>query len=440
MKTKNIRLIIIFSIIAIIGVIINQYFLVKNALEIQYKTIEIQKKNITVEREQFDNQVILSLVGVRDELISLNIEAAGAYLEPVKQIAKNYFVVSFYDTLNPGLLENLLVSNFTEYNISEPFEYGIYDCYIDSIIFDKYVDLSKKEVSKSENKVPQEKWEHDGHYFGVYFPYREDRIIDESDHLSVAYVWSTVLIGIVLAVFFLSLITILKQKRLSEVKTDFINNMTHELKTPIATISLSSEVLKKGDIDPERLSRYAHIISTENSRLESQVERVLQLAKLENGKITLKEELFDIHELIKKSAITFKLSIEQLNGELTFDLRANAVKIYADKVHVTNILYNLLDNAVKYSNDEPKIKIETENFNHGIAIYIHDNGKGMTKDQTKQIFDKFYRVPTGSVHDVKGFGLGLYYVKEIIKAHKGKISVTSEVNKGSTFQFWLPLE
>jgi two-component system phosphate regulon sensor histidine kinase PhoR len=216
--------------------------------------------------------------------------------------------------------------------------------------------------------------------------------------------------------------------------------MTHELKTPIATISLSSEVLKKGDIDPERLSRYAHIISTENSRLESQVERVLQLAKLENGKITLKEELFDIHELIKKSAITFKLSIEQLNGELTFDLRANAVKIYADKVHVTNILYNLLDNAVKYSNDEPKIKIETENFNHGIAIYIHDNGKGMSKDQTKQIFDKFYRVPTGSVHDVKGFGLGLYYVKEIIKAHKGKISVTSELNKGSTFQFWLPLE
>jgi two-component system phosphate regulon sensor histidine kinase PhoR len=440
MKTKNIRLIIIFSIIAIIGVIINQYFLVKNALDIQHKTIEIQKKNIKVEREQFDNQVILALVGVRDELISLNIEAAGAYLEPVKQIAKNYFVVSFYDTLNPGLLENLLVSNFTEYNISEPFEYGIYDCYIDSIIFDKYVDLSKKEVSKSENKVPQEKWEHDGHYFGVYFPYREDRIIDESDYLSGAYVWSTVLIAIVLTVFFLSLITILKQKRLSEVKTDFINNMTHELKTPIATISLSSEVLKKGDIDPERLSRYAHIISTENSRLESQVERVLQLAKLENGKITLKEELFDIHELIKKSAITFKLSIEQLNGELTFDLRANAVKIYADKVHVTNILYNLLDNAVKYSNDEPKIKIETENFNHGIAIYIHDNGKGMSKDQTKQIFDKFYRVPTGSVHDVKGFGLGLYYVKEIIKAHKGKISVTSEVNKGSTFQFWLPLE
>lgn len=144
MKTKNIRLIIIFSIIAIIGVIINQYFLVKNALEIQHKTIEIQKKNITVEREQFDNQVILALVGVRDELISLNIEAAGAYLEPVKQIAKNYFVVSFYDTLNPGLLENLLVSNFTEYNISEPFEYGIYDCYIDSIIIDKYVDLSKR--------------------------------------------------------------------------------------------------------------------------------------------------------------------------------------------------------------------------------------------------------------------------------------------------------
>lgn len=440
MKTKNIRLIILFSIVAVIGVIINQYFLVKNALEIHQKTQEIQKKNIQIEREQFDNQVILSLVGVRDELISLNLEAAGAYLDPVKQIANNYFVVSFYDTLNPGLLENLLVNKFTEYNIAEPFEYGIYDCYSDSIIFDKYVDLSKHEITKSKHKVPQEKWEHDGHYFGVYFPYKEDRKMDKSIDLSSTYLWSTILIAIILVVFLLSIITILKQKRLSEVKTDFINNMTHELKTPIATIALSSEVLKKGDVDPERLSRYAHIISTENSRLESQVERVLQLAKLENGKIALKKELIDIHELIKKASVTFKLSIEQQQGDLYFDLKANAVKIYADKVHITNVLYNLLDNAVKYCIDEPHIKIETDNFNNGIAIYIHDNGKGMTKDQSRQIFDKFYRVPTGSVHDVKGFGLGLFYVKEIIKAHKGKINVISEINKGSTFQFWLPLE
>lgn len=440
MKTKNIRLIILFSIIAIIGVIINQYFLVKNALEIQENTLEIKRKTIAIEREQFDNQVILSLVGVRDELVSLNSDTKGIYLEPVKQIAKNYFVVSFYDAVNPMVLENLLVSNFEEYGVLEPFEYGIYDCYIDSIIFDKYVDLSKKQVAKSEHVVPLEKWEHDGHYFGVYFPYKEDRLLAQSSAISDTYIWSTILIAIVLVVFFLSLITILKQKRLSEVKTDFINNMTHELKTPIATIALSSEVLKKGDVDPERLSRYAHIISTENARLESQVERVLQLAKLENGKIELKEELFDLHELIKKASITFKLSIEQLNGTLTFDLKANAVKIYADKVHITNILYNLLDNAVKYSIDEPEIKIETDNFNNGIMVIIHDKGKGMSKEQAKQIFEKFYRVPTGSVHDVKGFGLGLFYVKEIIKAHKGKINVTSEINKGSSFQFWLPLE
>ena len=149
MKTKNIRLIILFSIIAIIGVIINQYFLVKNALEIQEKTLEIKKKTTEIELEQFNNQVILSLVGVRDELISLNIGSKGTYLEPVKQISKNYFVVSFYDTLSPLILENLLVRNFEEYGILEPFEYGIYDCYSDSIIFYKYVDLSKKEVTKT---------------------------------------------------------------------------------------------------------------------------------------------------------------------------------------------------------------------------------------------------------------------------------------------------
>jgi two-component system, OmpR family, phosphate regulon sensor histidine kinase PhoR len=439
MKTKNIRLIIIMSIIAILAVIVNQFYLVLNSLEIQSATIEIQKKNYEIEREQFDNQVLLALVGVRDELVSLNSDAKGIYLDPVKQIAKNYFVVSFYDTLNPQVLENLLVNHFETYNVTEPFEYGIYDCYIDSIIFDKYVDLSKKEVVKTEHKVPQEKWEHDGHYFGVYFPYKQDRLVDEKADLSSMYVWSSILIFVVMSIFLMTIFTILKQKRLSEVKTDFINNMTHELKTPIATIALSSDVLKRGDIDSERLSRYAHIISTENARLESQVERVLQLAKLESGKIYLKKELFDVHEVIRKSAQTFKLSVEQEEGTLSYELKAGTTKLYADKVHITNVLYNLLDNAVKYSPENPLIRIETDNFNNGVMIAIHDNGKGMSKEQTRQIFEKFYRVPTGSVHDVKGFGLGLFYVKEIIKAHQGKIGVTSELGKGSTFQFWLPL-
>lgn len=440
MKAKNIRLIIFLSILAVLAMVVNQYFWVESSVDIQEKTISIQKKNAEMERSQFDNQVTLALVEVRDELISLNTEASGLYLEPVQQITENYFVVSFYDTLNPTVLQNLLVEKFAEYNVTEPFEYGIYDCFTDSIIFDKYVDLSKGEVISKESSAPQQKWNHDGHYFGVYFPGRVDVLVDKKDQLSISLIWSTLLIGIILLVFAVTIFTILKQKRLSEVKTDFINNMTHELKTPISTIALSSDVLRKADesTDLDRIKQYASIIYAENSRLESQVERVLQLAKLEKDKIQLKKESIALHSLINKCVESFKVVINQKNGSLSLLLEAKDDQLYGDKVHLSNVIHNLLDNATKYSNEAPEIKVRTYNHRNMLIVEVEDKGKGMTSDQMKQIFEKFYRVPTGSIHDVKGFGLGLYYVKEIVKAHQGKIEVKSEIGKGSTFIVSLP--
>lgn len=440
MKAKNIRLIIFLSVLAVLAMVVNQYFWVESSVDVQEKTISIQKKNAEMERSQFDNQVTLALVEVRDELISMNTEASGLYLEPVQQITENYFVVSFYDTLNPTVLQNLLVEKFAEYNVTEPFEYGIYDCFTDSIIFDKYVDLSKGEVISKESSAPQQKWNHDGHYFGVYFPGRVDVLVDQKDQLSISLIWSTLLIGVILLVFAVTIFTILKQKRLSEVKTDFINNMTHELKTPISTIALSSDVLRKADdsTDLERIKQYASIIYAENSRLESQVERVLQLAKLEKDKIQLKKEPIAIHALISKCVESFKIVINQKNGSLMLLLQAEDDRLYGDKVHLSNVIHNLLDNATKYSNEAPEIKVRTYNQRNELIIEVEDKGKGMTPDQMKQIFEKFYRVPTGSVHDVKGFGLGLYYVKEIVKAHQGKIEVKSEIGKGSTFIVSLP--
>ncbi|CAG5085734.1 sensor histidine kinase [Parvicella tangerina] len=436
MKAKNIRLIIFFSILAVLAMVVNQYFWVESSVDIQEKTISIQKKNAEMERSQFDNQVTLALVGVRDELISLNTEASGLYLEPVQQITENYFVVSFYDTLNPTVLQNLLVEKFAQYNITEPFEYGIYDCFTDSIIFDKYVDLSEGEVVSKESSAPQQKWNHDGHYFGVYFPDRVDVVIDEKDQLSSGLIWSTLLIGVILLVFAVSIFTILKQKRLSEVKTDFINNMTHELKTPISTIALSSDVLRKVDESTEldRIRQYASIIYAENARLESQVERVLQLAKLEKDKIQLKKEAIAIHGLIEKCMESFELVVKQKQGSIEMELDAKSDQVYGDKVHLSNVIHNLLDNATKYSKGMPEIKVRTYNKDGRLVIEFEDKGKGMSPDQTKQIFEKFYRVPTGSVHDVKGFGLGLYYVKEIVNAHQGKIEVESELGVGSTFR------
>lgn len=441
MKSKTIRLIIFLSVLAVLAMVVNQYFWVESSVDVQEKTISIQKKNAEMERSQFDNQVTLALVEVRDELISLNTEASGLYLEPVQQITENYFVVSFYDTLNPTVLQNLLVEKFAQYNVTEPFEYGIYDCFTDSIIFDKYVDLSNGgQVISKESSAPQQKWNHDGHYFGVYFPNRVDAVVDEKDELSSGLIWSTTLIGVILLVFAVTIFTILKQKRLSEVKTDFINNMTHELKTPISTIALSSDVLRKvtEETDLERIKQYASIIYAENSRLESQVERVLQLAKLEKDKIQLKNESIATHELIEKCVESFRLIVKQKNGSLTINLNAENDQIYGDKVHLANVVYNLLDNAAKYSKDIPEIEVKTYAEQGSFLIEVSDTGKGMTEEQTKQIFEKFYRVPTGSVHDVKGFGLGLFYVKEIVKAHHGKVAVKSKPNVGSTFKVTLP--
>lgn len=440
MKSKNIRIIILLAVIAILAMIVNQYFWVRSSVDIQEKTIGIQKQNAEMERHQFDDQVTLALVGVRDELISMNTDASGLYLEPVQQITENYYVVSFYDTLSPVVLQNLLVEKFSEYNITESFEYGIYDCFTDSIIFDKYVDLSKGEVVSKESSAPQQKWNHDGHYFGVYFPDHKDTVVQRKDELSESLIWSSLLIVVILLVFSVTIFTILKQKRLSEVKTDFINNMTHELKTPISTIALSSDVIrnvKDGD-DLGRIRQYASIIHAENSRLESQVERVLQMAKLEKDKIELKKESLAMHEIIKKCLSSFELLINQNSGTLELLLEASHDKVYADRVHVSNVIHNLVDNAIKYSKEVPEIKIATTSENGWFIFSVEDTGKGMSKDQQKQIFEKFYRVPTGSVHDVKGFGLGLFYVKKIINEHNGKIEVQSELGQGSIFKVYLP--
>ena len=440
MKSKSIRLIIILAGIALVGVVTNHFFWINKEIKIQDNLLKIEQKNIEIEKSQFNNQVTLALVNVRDELLSLNIEASGLYLEPVKQINPNYFVVSFYDTLNPELLKNLLVEQFKEYNLKEVFEYGIYDCFTDSIIFDRYVDLSSSKELNNMSGTELEKWNHDGHYFGVYFPERKNTSFSRKENISKSFYISSIVIVFITLIFAYAIVVILKQKRLSEVKTDFINNMTHELKTPISTIGLSSEVLLHKDIhkDPERIHRYAQIIKDENSRLESQVERVLQLAKLDKGEINLKKETINIEQLIKESVEVFRIYAEQNGGTITtsFDMKEN--NLLADKVHVTNIIHNLLDNASKYSTENPTIDVRAFTLNNGISISISDNGKGINKEQQRLIFDKFYRVPTGSVHDVKGFGLGLYYVKQIINQHGGKIYVESDINKGSKFTFWLP--
>ena len=276
-------------------------------------------------------------------------------------------------------------------------------------------------------------------YLTIQFP-------DEQNYL-LRTMWVTlsisavIILSLVLA-FFYTINTIRKQKKYTEIKNDFISNMTHEFKTPISTIALAGEMLSDSSISktPEKLERFTNMIREENKRLGVLVESILQTAVLDKGDFKLHRTDFDLNELIQSAVEKIYLQVEQKKGKLSTHLSAKKSIIWADKVHITNIVLNLLDNALKYSKEIPDISISTENISDGILLSVKDNGIGISKDDSKKIFDQFYRVSTGNVHNIKGFGLGLSYVRAIVIKHGGQISVDSELNKGSTFKIYIPFK
>ncbi len=259
---------------------------------------------------------------------------------------------------------------------------------------------------------------------------------------ALVILFSVVLCTIIIVAFIITVATVFKQKKLSEIKTDFINNMTHEFKTPLATISLAVDALgyEKVRSNKDQIGYYAGIIKEENARMHRQVEKILQAAQLDTNNLELKLQALDVHEIIRRAANNITLMVEEKNGRLIQKLQAKTFRLQADEVHFENLINNLLDNAVKYSNAPIRIEIETKSTSKLLTICIKDNGIGMTQDTVKQIFEKFYRAHTGNLHNVKGFGLGLNYVKNVVLAHHGKIEVESSPNKGSTFILKFPLQ
>lgn len=245
---------------------------------------------------------------------------------------------------------------------------------------------------------------------------------------------------IILLTFALSVFYILRQKKISEMKSDFINNMTHEFKTPIATISVATDSITNPKVvnDPERIRYFAGMIKKENLRMNRQVEDILTIARLDQKDFEFNWEAIDVHELVDDAIQGIKIQIEKRNGKIETSFAASNSVITTDKIHCTNVIYNLLDNANKYSADSPQIRISTLNKNNGILISVEDKGIGMTKAVQSKIFERFYRQTTGNIHNVKGFGLGLNYVKAVLEANHGTISVQSEPGKGSRFDVFLP--
>lgn len=274
-------------------------------------------------------------------------------------------------------------------------------------------------------------------YLSVQFP--------NQTHYLLQTMWlmlgvSAMVIFILIISFYYTIATISKQKKLSVIKNDFISNMTHEFKTPISTISLASEMLNDDTIvkTPEKQQRFVKMIRDENKRLSILVESILQTSILDKGEFKLKRSDINVHDIIDLAIQNTQLLIDQRQGKITKELNASNSMINADKVHLTNIIFNLIDNAIKYTKDSPDIVITTSDVLDGIKISIKDNGIGISKENQRKIFDKFYRVPTGNVHNVKGFGLGLSYVQAVVNKHNGTISVYSELGKGSTFNIIMP--
>ncbi len=447
MNRRTINAVVILGIISVISILFVQVQWIRKTNAMQETNLEIQEREDSLNIIHFTEQTNIALRNVLKE-IAVNSGDSSDLYGAVKQIKTNYFSVDINEELHPYYLENLLKREFYAQHVWQNFQYGIYDCFTDSIVFGNLISYSdESRFSGADDTLTgitleDMTWKKDGHYFTVYFPdIQPDGANVELEGLYSPYFYLTIIVVLVLIFFGYSLTVIIKQKRLSEVKTDFINNMTHELKTPISTIGLSSEMLMRNDFsnEPEKLKQYAGIIFKENKRLEHQVERVLNVAKLDKDKVVLKKETFNIHEFLEEAKDNFEFNQNEKGGKIQLELNASISDVVVDPVHISNVVFNLMDNATKYCSKEPEITIRTASDKKFFTLEIEDNGVGIRREDQKMIFDKFFRVPTGNLHDVKGFGLGLYYVKLIVEGHNGTISVRSALGKGTTFSIRIPL-
>lgn len=388
-------------------------------------------------------------------------ETTGENVDPVAGLSEEELFQAFFNNMNQGamMMDNFLTQVFSA---AKPVKDRITREELNMVLADEFegkgIDLDfefavitqgGESIFQSDNYIEKENYDiyksllfpNDYYieptYLYLYFPKRNDYIIKSIGFMGLS---SLILVFVVIIAFSLTIYIIYRQKKLSEMKNDFVNNMTHELKTPISTISLASQMLKDNSISGEykNIDNISQIIEDESKRLAFQVEKVLQMAIFEKGKLKLKIKKLSINDLVASIANNFEIQVINKQGKLSIELNAENDMLEADEVHLTNVLVNLLDNAVKYTEQEPDIKIRTENYKKGIVVVVEDNGIGISKEDQKRIFEQFYRVSTGNIHNVKGFGLGLSYVKKIIDVHNGTVRVDSELNKGTRFEISIP--
>jgi nitrogen-specific signal transduction histidine kinase len=412
--------IIAVSALSLLGLVIMQINWVLHAAQLREEQL---RHRITLASYRIANKLrvdTLAVVELKNELKN----------------PKNQITCIIHNLKCKGRVDSIVRSEFTYHHITLPYHFEILNkntkdyvspCYVankenlHSICLDNVVGAPKKAEIR------------------ITFSNKQQYVYAQMGWMLTG---STLLVVCVIACFGITVYTMWKQKKVSEMTNDFISNMTHELKTPIATISLASNMLKRQQIvnNPTKITHYASVIHEENDKLQNQVEQVLRIARLEKGDFKLQKCLTDLHDLVQDAVNTIDLQVRAKGGQIRCYFNAMHHQIKADTTHLTNVIANLLDNANKYSPENPEITISTYDNNGTVVIAVEDKGIGMSKDKQKHVFEKFYRVPTGNVHDVKGFGLGLAYVKMMVEAHKGQVQIHSELGKGSRFEVFLPVE
>jgi len=414
MKHNQVRFVILFGTIAILVIFTVQIYWLLKAWNMNEKqlneTISITLNNVARKMSAY-NQSVLPVEN------------------PVNQLSSNYFVVNINSAIDANILEYYLKTEFSRVGLDMDYEYAIYDCHNDKMVYGNFIPAqgSNKTISPSTN-LP--KYSDYLYYFGIRFPSMQNTVLS---NMTIWMVLSGILLVLVLF-FCYSMWVIFRQKRFSELQRDFISNMNHEFKTPISSINISADVILNPEIvyDPERLITYGRIIKQENSRLNKQVEKVLEIARIEKKGFELIREQIDLNALIVKVVESCRTNSAKRVNVLT-NLANDVATINADALHLTNIIFNLADNAIKYAGEFPEIRLTTRRERKRLYVRICDNGQGIPKAYRKKVFRKFFRIPTGNVHDIKGFGLGLYYVKSACKAHHWKINLESDPGKGCCF-------
>ncbi|MBK8628157.1 MAG: HAMP domain-containing histidine kinase [Saprospiraceae bacterium] len=469
MSKKAIWSIIIIMSLSLIGVGVIQYFWVKRAVDLDEKNfndkvtialnnVKKQLQNdaeVIAEQKIYEDTKLTEPKTILDRIIREDIDEGASSLN--KRIKDLEFRSKFMNPdellegINKDNLDRYLRSELESKNIDLDYEYGVYsNDYKSYFIENGSYTATIGDTTKSSNVAAMNPL-----YKAEYKISLFDNEVVNPGHLNIyfpgkkRFLWSNVIgillssilfTGLILFCFSYTIYVIFHQKKVSEMKTDFINNMTHEFKTPIATISLASDSILSPSIleNKDKVTRFINIIKQENKRMLSQVEKVLQMAQIEKENVELRFNPLNLHEVIQDAVINAELKVQAKGGTITTNLLAQKPIIMADGTHISSIINNLLDNAEKYTPESPLIIIETIDVKGGIEFSIKDNGIGMTKDALKMIFEKFYRVHTGNLHDVKGFGLGLSYVKAMVDAHHGKVNVKSEIGQGSVFTIFLP--